>query len=98
MRFQRFLDQFGTTASMVCAVHCALLPVLMPGLRKLLHKRPVRTGGLPEFKQLRFQLIPTGMQLLTKRRIDQSTPVHPLKTPPQVLLNRLRWIAEHISP
>lgn len=29
MRFQRFLDQFGTTASMVCAVHCALLPVLI---------------------------------------------------------------------
>ena len=29
MRFRRLLDQFGTTASVICAIHCALLPVLI---------------------------------------------------------------------
>ncbi len=35
MRFQRRLDQFGSTASVVCAIHCALLPVLIAVLPAL---------------------------------------------------------------
>ncbi len=35
MRFQRFLDQFGSTASVVCAIHCALLPILIAVLPAL---------------------------------------------------------------
>lgn len=35
MRFREFLDKFGTTASIICAVHCALLPVLIAMLPAL---------------------------------------------------------------
>jgi MerC mercury resistance protein len=29
MKFRRFLDKFGTTSSIVCALHCALLPIVI---------------------------------------------------------------------
>ncbi|MFZ9310976.1 MAG: MerC domain-containing protein [Arenimonas sp.] len=35
MRFRLFLDKFGSTASILCAVHCAVLPVLIAVLPAL---------------------------------------------------------------
>ncbi len=33
--FRHLLDRFGATGSMICAVHCALTPLLLAGLAAL---------------------------------------------------------------
>ncbi len=34
-RFRHFLDRFGATGSMICAVHCALTPLLLAAIPSL---------------------------------------------------------------